>query len=366
MSYGRRLPMTYGIVADEFGKLDVEDLQLIETISYELDCDGTDEKTITELARRRPELRAQFEQRRARKRKGPETPREEMTLSEYVHAAWTLVDWWHEIPDDEFGAAYDDWLEGKRSRYAETRAQSRAVQDSWAFFSRRSAAADYERWKTIQALSADEATALSFGKDPTKVNSLTVAAYSPGPAGSEFKETYEQRLDLIRRAQSVKTLQDPIKPADFERWALGSNVPWPGELSSVKLAFDHELEAAKKEIEELRELLQLQETGDGTDPKKRSFDLRLILGMALSRYGYITDKNDSAVKNIVSDLSELKDFGLDVGMKADAVGKKLAEAAGLLEVRTTRAVRTMPTVPQLRIRFRIPDFEIGHLRPPTF
>lgn len=88
--------------------------------------------------------------------------------------------------------------------------------DRLRFFNRSSATVDYDYWMNQHYWTADEATALSFDKDPRKVNSKTLA---PMREGSAFAQSYFSRKQIIRRAIEAGDLNDVSERGKYIRWA---------------------------------------------------------------------------------------------------------------------------------------------------
>jgi hypothetical protein len=72
-----------------------------------------------------------------------------------------------------------------------------------------------------------EAVALSFGKDPQRVNSEYLKELS---GVCIFRDLFEKRTQLITRAVSVGDLKDPVRPMDFCSWVKSRNIELPEAL----------------------------------------------------------------------------------------------------------------------------------------
>lgn len=159
----------------------------------------------------------------------------------------------------------------------------------------------------------DEATALSFGKDPSHVNCEEV---EPHLHRMRFARDYAKRLDLVMRAFGAQSVSDHCNPAEFIEWAETSGIALPDELvaefvgirrqsaATVDLRNENqrleaqlagmqsELEAARHEIEQLRS--QLEAKGEPS----READEKIILALAIEKFGYEAGGRTSAAANI--------------------------------------------------------------------
>ena len=95
------------------------------------------------------------------------------------------------------------------------------------FFNRPEADADFDHWTQMSAWLIAEAVALSFGKDPQRVNSEYLKELS---GVCIFRDLFEKRTQLITRAVSVGDLKDPVRPMDFCSWVKSRNIELPEAL----------------------------------------------------------------------------------------------------------------------------------------
>ena len=88
---------------------------------------------------------------------------------------------------------------------------------------------DYDHYCMCPTWTLEEALALSFGKDPERVNTKLLAPYaSAGPVARR----YMQRWDQMRRAKSVGQLWDPVLPTIFLAWARNLGIDLPDALKN--------------------------------------------------------------------------------------------------------------------------------------
>jgi hypothetical protein len=152
---------------------------------------------------------------------------------------------------------------------------------------------------------------------------------------------YVQLQDRIRRAIDAGKLGERITPAQYILWASDSGIELPEELKQAvearnnipnwKALYDDlsgQYEAASKERDDARrKLVELQSTiassRETLNSKERRSAQRLILGMAMRKYGYKPNsmRNDVA-KLIYSDLN-----GLELKLDEDTIRKWLRESA---------------------------------------
>ncbi len=87
--------------------------------------------------------------------------------------------------------------------------------------------ADFAHWASASYWTFDEATALSFGKDPRVV---TWAVVSPYVSISPFAKAFEARRDLIHRAGFMGELKPQTPPSTIIAWAEQKKIPMAAEL----------------------------------------------------------------------------------------------------------------------------------------
>lgn len=170
------------------------------------------------------------------------------------------------------------------------------------FFHHPDAIADFDYYGKAACWSLDECVALSFGKEPQKVN---LELISPYVKVSPFALRYERRHDLFLRAKRVEQISDPAEPAAFLGWAKRNDIDMPQGL-----------------VERVRSV--------GIDTKELSTTqrenlLKLVYVMAVRHYKYDpTRSKNSTAPAIKSDL-ELEGLTLS----SDTILSYLKEAAAL-------------------------------------
>ena len=152
--------------------------------------------------------------------------------------------------------------------------------------------------------SAEEAVALILGKDPKRVNLVNLAEYctqiSPFIKFKNLKE-------LIDRAIEAEVLPKQPTPRQSVEWArkIGCEIP-----------------------DELQELATYTHTDnkDGLSETERTSLLKMILGMAASKYGYQGDasRNPATGRNKGSIASDLEKRG--IALDPDTIRRYLKEA----------------------------------------
>jgi hypothetical protein len=177
--------------------------------------------------------------------------------------------------------------------------------------------ADLDYWSRAAYWTVEEATALSFGREPRIVNSDSIP--SPGP----FSIEYEKRRDLALRAKEMEKLKEKNPPLDYINWAKQSGIPFSEELETLVL------ERQGPVLKKLETLVQERQGPDRkTRPKsaeKKVTDslLKMVLGMAAAYYGYDSKKLRSHGPPEVKE--ELDRVGIK--MDLDTVRKWLQRAA---------------------------------------
>ena len=100
-----------------------------------------------------------------------------------------------------------------------------SARESKCLFSQSCTSADFQHWGKAAYWHSDEAIALSFGKNPEKVNWGRVKQYI---SVSLNAKKYSRLRDLVHRAIESKQLNDPVSPGNFLVWAnqMEVNVPF--------------------------------------------------------------------------------------------------------------------------------------------
>ncbi len=212
-------------------------------------------------------------------------------------------------------------------------------EDRERFFNQPHSLADLQYWAKAAYWNLEEATALSFGKEPGVVNSKSI---EPLVGIYSFAADYARVRDLVERAKVMGQIDDPVIPRDFIAWAKRSGINYPPDLEAELVAQGQQIGDWKTAYDELKAqfdelapqaaeasgfkaraaeadkvianllqerdglLIQVQEL-----QKKKPFGererqslLKMVIGMAAKKYGYNPHANRSKVaKNIVSDMS---------------------------------------------------------------
>ena len=172
--------------------------------------------------------------------------------------------------------------------------------DQIAFFNEPVAAADYSVWCTLDAWTIDEAAALLLQKEPEVVSWKTLQSLKNSP----FAARHERLRNQMLRAKKDGKFKDQDRPEAFIKWAVQAGLDVPAELIAQSAA---------------------PATTDAMSTKARDLMLKLILCMAMKKYGYDPeDRKSTATKMIADDLSE---YGLK--LDDDTVRKYLKEARAL-------------------------------------
>ena len=224
------------------------------------------------------------------------------------------------------------------------------------FFNQPSAEMNVSHWSRMSLWTLDEAVALSFGKEPRRVNweyLKSLVRVSP------FAIEYEARLMIVMRAKAAGQLWDSTIPGVFLAWAdrmqfempnslrdaiqaLGIQIAdWKARYDRLKVTTDDlkgEQEATIKELQsEITRLSLPHEQGRSDEQNKekslgareRESMLKLIIGMATGFYGYDPKPMRSdKIKEIADDLARN-----GIPLDPDTVRKYLYEARDLLPLR---------------------------------
>jgi hypothetical protein len=162
--------------------------------------------------------------------------------------------------------------------------------DKIAFFNQPSAAADFLRWNRKKNWYAEDAVALSLGKNPEAVNSKSLKEF--GPPNSLFAIEFKRRLEALTRAIEEHHILPPLKPSQFIEWAKVEGFSLPPELDT-KLATDKSGE---------------KEDSDYIHPRTLIAFYNFLVGMAIKHYdldpNYDPQKGDKspAFESMARDL----------------------------------------------------------------
>lgn len=261
----------------------------------------------------------------------------------------------------------DRLLNEQKRLFIQERIEQAARFDQSRFFNEWFAVAQWEFWAQISYWTAEEAVALSLGKDPRVVNLNSIASYS---GSSLFVGDFTSKLQLISRAIEAGQLFEKNVPTFFLAWAERTDFPMPavlieavqrrgGQIADWKTEYDALLELVKGlaedmsrkdadldglaeaaramyheniRLEERLQYLESRRSSPGTDvsPRERKSMLTMILAMAMKKYQFDPKKGKNpATTNIAGTVSEI---GLN--LDEDTVRKFLNEAKGLLEDKT--------------------------------
>ncbi|MCJ2128679.1 hypothetical protein [Methylobacterium sp. E-045] len=116
----------------------------------------------------------------------------------------------------------------ERAQYDEVRIKAAASLDDEEFYNSPEAEADFSHWLKAGVWHADEAIALSRGKDPQVVNQESLR--SPRSSASPFRIEYKRRKWLVERAIEAGQLNVSMTPNSFIEWAKNSGFELPPEM----------------------------------------------------------------------------------------------------------------------------------------
>jgi hypothetical protein len=122
------------------------------------------------------------------------------------------------------------------------------LQDQTKFFSEPRAQADHDFWNQMPFWNLEEATALSFDKDPRFVNWNKIEPNSP------FAEQYSKLRLIVLRAEIAKNLSERVLPGDFASWAEKTGVDLPVGLKNAVRATVQRIEDRQSIISERESL----------------------------------------------------------------------------------------------------------------
>ena len=182
----------------------------------------------------------------------------------------------------------------------------RDVLQEFAFFNRTESEADFDHWGSMPYWTPEEAVSLLFGKEPTRVNKESLNEVD---GFSSFATNYHQRLEQVVRAIDAGLMPEQITPKSLIRWAAQTGVEIPAELQKSATYTD-------------------TKNKDGLSETERTSMLKIILGIAVSKYEYQGDasRNTATGENRDSIAADLAKMGID--LDSDTIRRYLNEAWG--------------------------------------
>jgi len=178
------------------------------------------------------------------------------------------------------------------------------VLQEFAFFNRAESDAIFDHWLKLPYWSAEEAVSLLFGKEPTRVNKESLERVD---GFSSFVTNYHQRLEQVVRAIDAGLMPEQITPKSLILWAAQTGIEVPDELQKLATYTD-------------------TKNKEGLSETERTSMLKIILGMAVSKYKYQggAARNAATGENKDSIPSDLEKIGLD--LDPDTIRRYLNEA----------------------------------------
>ena len=258
-----------------------------------------------------------------------------------------------QLPNDELQALVD----AERQKENQEAIIAAEIKEAERWYNQPDAIADYDFWSKATYWNLDEAIALTLGKDPRQVEWPDLEAITDYPT-PPFVAKFTEIRELAKRAINYKELFDPAVPSFFLAWARRIDLEMPDQLilavekTGIRVGEWQDLyeellkrhnemvkEANRKHDEMSEEISKLTETArqlqsqldskaasQGLEPRGRSSLLKLILVMAVKKYGYRPgNKNKATGGNRESISSDTQKLGLK--MDNETIRKYLNEAS---------------------------------------
>ena len=178
------------------------------------------------------------------------------------------------------------------------------VLQKFAFYNRPESKANVKQWLHTSYWTVEEAVSLSLDKDPKRVSSESLEQVV---GFSSFVKTYRARLLQVTRAVQAGYLTEKIIPNSFIDWAIQTEIDLPDELQTSESTHN-------------------RRGNDTISETAKSSLLKIILGMAVTHYGYNGDarKNTATGQNRDSISSDLDKIG--ISLDPDTIRGHLKEA----------------------------------------
>ncbi|UVC09595.1 hypothetical protein IHQ71_02915 [Rhizobium sp. TH2] len=265
-------------------------------------------------------------------------------------------------------------LESEKQKSMDERVQLVLNLDKDRFFNDVRANTDWDYWSKISYWTAEEAVAISFGKDPRAVTLEKISRYE---GNSIFVASFHAQLELIKRAVEVGQLNEKNTPPYLLGWAERTGflmhpmafdavkarglqiADWKTEYDKLSAFLERllterdqtyaEITQSREELDSifdtaielheqnqmlearLAELDKRQRAGlNDVQPRERKSMLKMILAMAMKKYQFDPSKaKNGATANIVSAVIQI-----GLRLDEDTARKFLNEAKVLLEDQT--------------------------------
>jgi len=230
------------------------------------------------------------------------TPARRAALQTYIDGARGFDERLQKLTDAELAACYDDVVGAAQATAAAQKLERGLKADVLAFFNRPAAAAEYAHWLRLAVWTAEEATALSLGKDPRHVNGKVLTAYNHA-SGSPFRDDYNSRLEQVIRALKAGTLTEPLSASKFLNWASRCQIDvHPDLVQSISVTGKDQSSTNENNGIHQNRLHQYQE---------------IILGIAASKYGFDVTLNETDIQKGVyaSFLRDLRNVDIKIDKK---------------------------------------------------
>jgi hypothetical protein len=132
--------------------------------------------------------------------------------------------------NERLEALYQETREAERTRIEAANERARAAREQSCFYNQPEAQAKFDEWVDLPFWTADEATALCVGKEPTVVNMESLQAEH-----SSFATEYRRRFERIRRSAETGSFGERgrVDPAMFIGWLRAREWKFPAELEAI-------------------------------------------------------------------------------------------------------------------------------------
>lgn len=179
---------------------------------------------------------------------------------------------------------------------------------------------DFSYWCKLPLWTIEEAVALSFGKNPEKVNWDSIKEHKKH---SRFVANYEQVRQLaLRTRMSGEQLTDPLPPLQFIDWAETHEISFPEEIEKKVKTWQNK----KKKDAKAKKIKNFE--GSPINPKVLESLSKMLLGMAMDKYGYDPRAARTSTSALISENLKKKGICID----ADTIRTRLKEATDIVVI----------------------------------
>lgn len=159
----------------------------------------------------------------------------------------------------------DEFLTARLQYRRQDAARKNQLKDAFLFFNKPGTLADFGFWARKLLWTVDQAVALSMGRNPDLVNSITLSEPANLSSESAFAQEYFARMRIARTFIATGQLMDEATPGEMLAWLNRAKLPTPPDLVAAVSAMNHriadwysEFQRVEQQLNEMREYAEQQ------------------------------------------------------------------------------------------------------------